>query len=366
MDQKIEIINNWNLIKFFKELENGTVKIPKFQRGYIWEKSKIIKLLNSIYAQYPIGSIFLWNAPKEYKSYIRESEFLGITTKDTNNNYLFILDGQQRITSLYTVLRGKTVEGTDYRSICFNLDRREFIINTKKPAHGTVPAWKLLDPIAYGEQLADFAISDREKNTQYATIWRECHEIFNNYPLSIVVTTNNNLDDVVEIFERINQGGKRLSAFDLVQASTWDVDFDLSESITAFNQKNSLQKYTDIDPRFFTMAMTINIFENFNNTLLLQVSAEQYKKNWTRTIRGMQHSIDFVKSMGISDDLEPYYPLLPILQFYFYKSGHKEIDPAHRHDIETWFWNAKLTNSYVGNVSTQIRKDILWLASLVG
>lgn len=56
MGQKIDIINNWNLSKLFSNLENGNFKIPKFQREYVWEKSKIVKLLNSIYKQYPIGS----------------------------------------------------------------------------------------------------------------------------------------------------------------------------------------------------------------------------------------------------------------------------------------------------------------------
>ncbi len=48
MSQKIEITNNWNIQRVFNELENGNIKIPRFQRGYVWERSKIVKLLNSI------------------------------------------------------------------------------------------------------------------------------------------------------------------------------------------------------------------------------------------------------------------------------------------------------------------------------
>jgi hypothetical protein len=364
MDQKIEIINNWNLSKFFKELETGRIRIPRFQRGYIWERAKIVQLLNSIYLQYPIGSIFLWDAPGLFKGYIRQSDIICGADAD-HASYMFILDGQQRITSLYATLKGRNIDGADCRSIYLNLDRKEFAAASSKKTNTLVPAWKLLDPVAYGDTLADFAILDREKNSSYARIWRECHEIFTNYPLSIVVTSNSDLDDVVEIFERINQGGKRLSAFDLVQASTWSPDFDLSESITAFNSKNCLKKLDDIEPRFFTMAMTINISENFNNTLQLQVSAEQYKKNWNRTVRGMQHAIDFIKSMGITDDLKPYYGLLPVLQFYFFKSGKSEIDEAHRAALEKWFWDAKLSNNYIGNVGPQIRKDISWLLKVL-
>lgn len=56
MSQKIEITNNWNIQRVFNELENGNIKIPRFQRGYVWERSKIVKLLNSIYKEHPIGS----------------------------------------------------------------------------------------------------------------------------------------------------------------------------------------------------------------------------------------------------------------------------------------------------------------------
>ena len=61
MSQKIEIINNWTLPRIFQELENGNMRIPRFQRAYVWERTKIVSLLNSIYKQYPIGSFFLWD-----------------------------------------------------------------------------------------------------------------------------------------------------------------------------------------------------------------------------------------------------------------------------------------------------------------
>ena len=58
MEPKLEIINNWDLKKLISELEKGEIKIPRFQRDYIWERSKVVSLLNSIYSQYPIGSFF--------------------------------------------------------------------------------------------------------------------------------------------------------------------------------------------------------------------------------------------------------------------------------------------------------------------
>lgn len=365
MEQKIEIINNWNLTKFFNELENGSIKIPRFQRDYIWEKSKVVALLNSIYSQYPIGSIFLWLAPKEYKNYIRESRELGLPSETSSDKYQFILDGQQRITSLFITLKGKIYSGTDYRTIMFDMRKKEFLIPKATTKKNCVPAWKIIDPIAYGEVLADFAIKDREKNTNLASTWRELNETFTNYPLSIVRTLNSNLDDVVEIFERINQGGKRLTSYDLVQASTWSEDFDLSESILEFNSKGDIKKHGMLNDRIFTMSLTINIFENYNNALQLQLSAEQAKRNWKKTVSGINASIDFIKSMGISDDLTPYHNIIPVMQFYFYKSGKNSFDEKHVKDFEKWFWDAKFSNRYISASNTDIKEDINWILTLL-
>ncbi|MBK8809022.1 MAG: DUF262 domain-containing protein [Bacteroidales bacterium] len=365
MEQKIEIINNWNLSKFFKELESGLIRIPRFQRGYIWEKSKITKLLNSIYAQYPIGSIFLWLAPKEYKNYIRDWKELGLPDDTNQNEYQFILDGQQRITSLYITLKGKLFEEQDYRTICFHLEKREFTVSKAKTMKHEIPAWKLLDPIAYGEILADYAIVDREKKTNFASIWRECHEIFVNYPLSIVRTINNNLDDVVEIFERINQGGKRLTAFDLVQASTWSPNFDLNENIQKLNNSFDSEKYGKLQDKTIVFALCLNIFNNYNNLIQLQLDASNCKKVWSKTAKSIKQSIDFIKSMGIKDDFTPYHTLIPMIQFYFYKLTDEEIIESHRKELEKWFWNAKFSNRYSGTSTANLKEDCAWILDIL-
>ncbi len=108
MSQKIEIINNWTLPRIFQELENGNMRIPRFQRAYVWERTKIVSLLNSIYKQYPIGSFFLWDTDIRMDGFCRDITELGFPNKPEASKFSFILDGQQRITSLYVALRGKT------------------------------------------------------------------------------------------------------------------------------------------------------------------------------------------------------------------------------------------------------------------
>ncbi len=242
MEQTIDIINNWNLRKMLAELETGNMLIPRFQREYSWEPAKVVSLLNSVYCQYPIGSIFLWIAPKEFKNFIRETEKLNIPENPDHSHCVFILDGQQRVISLFVTLRGKIFNKIDYSRICFNLDKKTFVYPRKSDLKNHIPAWKIFDTGAYQEIYGDLVLADREHKTKMAQAWAHCHEVFMNYPLSIVKTFHRNLDDVVEVFERINQGGKRLTAYDLIQASTWSEKFDLNEKIGDFNQLPYVKK----------------------------------------------------------------------------------------------------------------------------
>jgi len=64
--QKIKIESDYKLPTLIQNVRTGVLRIPAFQRKFIWEISKIIKLLDSIYLDYPIGSFFLWNAQQEH------------------------------------------------------------------------------------------------------------------------------------------------------------------------------------------------------------------------------------------------------------------------------------------------------------
>jgi hypothetical protein len=369
MDQKLEIINNWNLKKLLAELESGHIKIPKFQRDYIWERSKVVKLLNSIYHQYPIGSFFFWIAPSDYINFVRDNEALDIKPAQGNGTFQFILDGQQRLISLYLSLRGKLFNNIDYSGICFNPEKQEFRIPRSKREKLNIPAWKLFNHEAYGEVYAELLTEvsgSRKKKNQLAETWRECQEVFSNYPVSIVKTSNEELDDVVEIFERINQGGKHLTVFDLIHATTWSEKFDLKERIHEFNTPARIKKHGAFPDKVFTHALTINAFGDARNLYQLRLTPEICNKNWAATKTALLATIDFFKKMRIVSDLSAYHNYVPVIQYYFFKSGEKTIAEAHQKVIEKWFWDAKFSKRYSSSLYTKMKEDLLWIDELLG
>jgi hypothetical protein len=365
MEQRIEIINNWNLKKVFDELENGNIKIPRFQRGYVWERSKIVKLLNSIHHQYPIGSFFIWVASLEYKNFCREIAELNLPEKPESNNYSFILDGQQRITSLYVALKGKKLNGTDFSTICFNLEKREFQIPRLKNEKHNIPAWKLFDGTAYGDVLADYAISDRENKTNYSARWRDCQQVFTDYPISVIKTLKMDLEQVVTIFERINQGGKRLSLFDLVHASAWSPTFDLRDKIKDFNEETNVKYFGGLEGEVFIQSLALNKFDDCRNQNQLNLTAEIASEIWDKTTECLRLSIDFIKTLGVRFiNFIPYNSFLPVIQYYFFKSGLKSINHEHIRLIENWFWTATFSQRYSSSSLTLMKDDATWIYSL--
>nr|WP_299032297.1 DUF262 domain-containing protein [uncultured Tenacibaculum sp.] len=366
MEQRIEIINNWNLKKVFNELESGNMKIPRFQRGYVWERSKIVKLLNSIYAQYPIGSFFLWMANKEYKNFCREIEELDFPKDPESNLYSFILDGQQRITSLYVALNGKKLNNTDYASICFNVEKKIFQIPRLKTEQHNVPAWKLFNTAEYGNVLKEYTLYDVKNETDLSGNWSACHQVFSDYPISIIKTLKMELEEVVDIFERINQGGKRLSLFDLVHASAWSPNFDLRDKIKRFNNEANVRVFGGLENEIFTQSLALNIYGDCTNKNQLKLTATNCKDAWDKTTESIRIATDFVKSFGVPFiSFLPYNSFMPILQLYFYHSGLKSVKNEHKKYIENWFWTATFSARFSSSSLTKMTEDANWIKSLL-
>jgi len=59
-------VDQWKLSDLIGDISRSKLRIPQFQRDFVWEKSRVIKLLDSMYKDFPIGSFFFWIAPKGY------------------------------------------------------------------------------------------------------------------------------------------------------------------------------------------------------------------------------------------------------------------------------------------------------------
>src|ERR1700692_3582416 len=123
----------------FVEIDTGQIKLPRFQREFVWDKEQSGKLIDSILKGFPIGTFIFWKTKEELRSY-KEVGNHKLPETPKGDYVQYILDGQQRITSLYAIRKGiritKDGKEVDYRDIFINLDYKpesdEQVVVTEK------------------------------------------------------------------------------------------------------------------------------------------------------------------------------------------------------------------------------------------
>ena len=84
------------------QIDTGTMLLPEFQRGYVWNRDQVRGLMRSLYRGYPVGALLVWEAEAEAASVRGFNPAAGVKQ--------LLLDGQQRVTSLYGIVRGRPPE----------------------------------------------------------------------------------------------------------------------------------------------------------------------------------------------------------------------------------------------------------------
>ncbi|WP_248896091.1 GmrSD restriction endonuclease domain-containing protein [Haloplanus halobius] len=137
-------LNYRDLIKY---IDDGSIHIPEFQREFVWNEQKILDLLDSIYKNYPIGSLIFWvtNEDFTYSAPIGDGE----SSSSTLKYRFFVIDGQQRLKSLYYAAKSEELEmqgGEKEIDVVFDLEEEKFIlegdIRDRKKSMYSVPGVK--------------------------------------------------------------------------------------------------------------------------------------------------------------------------------------------------------------------------------
>lgn len=344
-------ISQTDIAEILQDIKRGILRIPRFQRDFVWPKSKTVKLLHSIYKEFPIGSIFIWDAPKSYNMFYRDVPDLKISAPDEGDQIRFILDGQQRLTSLYVAINGLTVNGINYDEICFDLDTEKFL---SRPGDliRFIPLSYILSKEKESERLKIYESLTLERKPKFS----KCSERFTNYPISMIIVKDKNLEEVCNIFERINQGGQRLSIFDLVVASTYDPDFELKEKIGEFIEEFS-ESFGELDPEVVAETLSLILKGQCTRVAQLQLAVEEIKKTWLGTCEAIRKAIDFVReNLGVRKyDFLPYRDMIPMLAYFYYKSP--KMSGAQKEKIIEWFWKATFSERYGANTFTRMGED---------
>jgi hypothetical protein len=321
-------------------VSKGQYRIPQFQREYVWEKSKVLELFDSVYKEFPIGSFFLWKAGREFNHLFRHSMDLGIPPVRDDDDVCFILDGQQRITSLYVTLLGLTARGTDYGRICFDVKEERFTHREPDPSrHVSLHDIWQKNLLEVAEQVP--------KSNQRAV--GRCYEILRTYLVSIVQVSDKDLPAVCKIFQRINQGGKRLDRFDLISAMTFSAGFDLREKFKDdVLDKLEQKSFGKIAPTIVTQLMALVQKGACTEKAEFSLSAAEIQNIWKSAVNSILLAADTLrKCVGVKNaSFLPYDALLTLLAYFYAKSGRRALTDGQLRWVQQWFWRASFAQHY--------------------
>ena len=216
-----------------KLLREDKFLIPTFQREFVWQPANIVKLWDSMFRFYPIGSILYWETDSYLHTHRQIGGFVFPHDEDTVKKFKewkYVLDGQQRCTSLLVCMLGgkgqvEDNEEFDY-TLHFDATNAEFFFADEfDKRRGKVPDKAFLirvrDVPTWGFTFYKDVSAVEGFTPEIEHNLEQLQRMFNDYRLSVIRIRGVETNEVCEIFERINQEGKRLHPVDIIVARTY-------------------------------------------------------------------------------------------------------------------------------------------------
>lgn len=264
--------NAFLLKNLLGDIDDGDIQLPDFQRGWVWDETRIKDLLVSISRGFPIGAVMTLDAGGDVQFVSKLIEGVDVERKDGPAQYL--LDGQQRLTSLYQALRHKDAVATRNRPGSRKTIKRWYYVDIQKALdasadpddtifnvpedkllksnfgrdvdldlsvpefefeHHMMPSEQLMDGMGWGFAYAQYwqGRGDHPRGDPFSffTKFKDAVlENFSNYQVPVInLGKGTRKEAVCTVFEKVNTGGVTLSVFELVTASFAASDFRLRD-----------------------------------------------------------------------------------------------------------------------------------------
>ena len=347
------------------EIKKGIIKVPKFQRDFVWSIDKTAQLLDSILKGYPIGTFILWETDER----LNEIKNIGdLTIPDTpeGTKVQYVLDGQQRITSLYAAYLGASIQKvgeakvTDYNQIFVNLDKdvndnEEQIITAETDIDNRIPLNKVLNfKDLVLEIKNNYSDEDFEKILSYS-------RSFDTYDFSTVLLRKDDIGSAIEVFTRINTGGKTLTLFEIMSAKTYDEEqgFDMQKKWG--DLIGDLKNYDGISSSIIlnVLSLVINSSKECKKKTILNLNKNDIIATWGAAVSSLKDSIDYFTTtyrIPVSQ-LLPFDSLLVPFSYFFYQNKDKP-NGLQKKYLEEFFWRISLSYRYSSAQESKLSQDI--------
>ena len=402
----------WQVDQLVSGVATGSISLPDLQRPFVWPATKVRDLFDSMYRGYPVGELMFWDVAAEGEARAIAGH-AGVPAAHQ------IVDGQQRLTSLYAATKGLPVQDEGYRAksitISFNPFARKFEVRTPALARSSLWVENIADVFASSVD-AHSAFLERLETSGQDLSRAEERELLNvfisldalrNYQFQVVhIQKDVEKRTVADIFVRINSEGVSLKAYDYIL--TWlsvfwpngrDAieDFARSSRMTPERASEILGSRVDWTPKnpFFAVetghvvramvaigqnrAKLLDAYANLQakDRVTGRVESERQEReldllkaalpivtdriNWTEFIRAVQ-TAGFRSGKGITSNTNL------VASYVVFLLGRTRFGvelTKLRELIAQWVFMSQLTSRYTGSSESQIQKDLDMFGALI-
>ncbi|WP_394359652.1 DUF262 domain-containing protein [Amycolatopsis sp. SB7-3] len=380
---KPEIILLENLLD---EITQGRLRIPKFQRPFVWRPEQMTDLFDSIDRSFPIGSLLIWETNLPLASLDKIADFkIPPPPKDSRVSYL--LDGHQRLSTLYGCLRRSQEPSNEtgqsswmwevFRALGEQGDRNQFRHwkkPTSPPPENYLPMRSVLrtmDFLSFARRLEE-SEKFQENVSELINEAEELAQRFKSYQMAAVRLVGGDLKRAVRVFSRLNNSGQSMSPDQMVSALTYknDNSESLAERISTIQEDVASTGFGTIPSMTIFRAILAVAGEEDVQEARWEVLADRVREGLAEYVDATEialyRAIDFLrKTVGVPlARLVPYNAQIMLLVAFFEISPNPS--PAKLETLVKWFWSTSWSGYFAGANTTQIKLILQEMKAFAG
>jgi len=340
------------------EIESGAVLLPEFQRGYVWNRDQVRGLMRSLYRGYPVGGLLMWETTAE-----------DVTVRGTlagGGTRQLLLDGQQRVTSMYGVIRGTpppVFEGDPhaFTGLHFNVATETFEFYAPMKMADD-PTWVNVTELFHRgpfEYLTAFPDVEREVLNTYLERLNRIKEIENrDFNQEKITGSGKTVDEVVDIFNKVNSGGTKLTKGDLALAklcAEWpDARKELRDDLERWRTAGFKFSLDWLLRNATAVATGRALFSSLGD-----VGATDFEVALKQSVNHVGTFLDAVSGrLGLDHDrvLMGRYAT-PVVTRLLQLNGGDFTDSTHRDKVLYWYVHSALWGRFSGSTETYLQQD---------
>jgi len=370
-----------SLKHLLSSIHERALALPDFQRDFVWQPRETELLIESIAQSFPAGSLLFMA--------FRENTFTPRAVENApalqHAPLELILDGQQRMTSLYQAFYGQgdyryfvdfdilTGPEPDIERAIFRThkDRTKGLLTIEQQANRLIwPLGQLLNGRDFNEWLEDVAERRDDLDSERRRGLRDARTSYlgpiEEYRFPVVtLKQGTSLEAVCSIFETLNKSGVRLSVFELLAARYYAKGLDLRKEWAAAKQRYELLRTFSVDEYYVLQAIALRVKRSVKRGDVLDLTVEDMSEHWEAVTKGFQGALTMLRDeCGVLiERWLPYgYMLVPLAALWDkHIAVHGPLAAANRARMKQWFWRAALNARYDRAANTQAAKDFIEL-----